>query len=79
MKARRLKRAALREFHHHVYVVLLSSEVMKRPSVLRENPNAAQGANYPQAGLQGKLRNPAEDNRGREWRASAVVRTLRSD
>jgi hypothetical protein len=39
MKARRLKRAALREFHHHVYVVLLSSEVTKHPSVLRENPN----------------------------------------
>ena len=39
MKARRLKRAALREFHHHVYVVLLSSDVIKHPSVLRANPD----------------------------------------
>ena len=38
MKARRLKRAALREFHHHVYVVLLSSKAMKHRAILRENP-----------------------------------------
>jgi hypothetical protein len=38
MKARRLRRAALREFHHHVYVVLLSAEVTKHRTVLRENP-----------------------------------------
>lgn len=39
MKARRLKRAALREFHHHVYVVLLSSAALKHVSILRENPH----------------------------------------
>ena len=38
MKARRLKRAAPREFHHSVYVILLSPAVAKHPSILRANP-----------------------------------------
>jgi hypothetical protein len=38
MKARRLKRAALREFHHNVYVILLSPAVAKHPSILKANP-----------------------------------------
>jgi hypothetical protein len=38
MKARRLKRAALREFHHHVYVILLSPDVAKQRSMSKANP-----------------------------------------
>jgi len=38
MRARRLKRAALREFHHHVYVILISPEVAKHPTILKLNP-----------------------------------------
>jgi len=35
---RQLRRAAGTEFHHHVYVVLLSSEARKNRTLLRENP-----------------------------------------
>jgi len=37
MKARRLKRAAAREFHHNVYVILLTPAVAKHPSILKLN------------------------------------------
>jgi hypothetical protein len=35
---RRLKRAAGTEFHHHVYVVLLSAEAALNRKLLQENP-----------------------------------------
>ena len=38
MRARRLKRASLREFHHNVYVIPLSPEVAKHPSIRKLNP-----------------------------------------
>src|SRR2546430_2384568 len=38
MKARRLKRAALREFHHNVYVVLLSPDAARHSIIRRVNP-----------------------------------------
>ena len=38
MKARRLKRAALCEFHHNVYVVLLSPDAARHALIRRINP-----------------------------------------
>lgn len=36
---RRLKRAAGCEFHHHVYVVLLSSDAVRERKLLKANPD----------------------------------------
>jgi predicted GIY-YIG superfamily endonuclease len=38
MRARRLKRASLRQFHHHVYVVLLAPGAAKHSGILKSNP-----------------------------------------
>ena len=38
MRPRRLKRAAIRAFHHNVYVVLLSADVARHPTIRRVNP-----------------------------------------
>jgi hypothetical protein len=73
MKARRLKRAALREFHHCVYVILLSPEVMKHRTVLRENPRRDPKKPCVYVGMTGLDPNERFMNHKNGYKASWVV------
>ena len=62
------------EFHHHVYVVLLSNEAIKHPSILRNNPKRDPRKPCLYVGMSGLLPEHRFENHRHGYKSAWVVR-----
>jgi len=62
------------EFHHHVYVVLLSNRAAKHPSILRANPKRDPRKPCVYVGMSGLLPEHRFENHRHRYKSAWVVR-----
>jgi hypothetical protein len=73
-RKRRLRSAEEKQFHHNVYVILLSNHVLKESSVLRLNPNRDRSKPAVYVGMTGLPVDHRFENHKNGYKSARVVR-----